>query len=160
MGFLVWLEQTAFSVWLREAPTLWAFPFVLFLHTVGLGVAAGFGVVINVWLLRFAKRYPGAPVAHAFTVALAGFTLALGSGVVLLIAYPTKALTDWVFYLKLALIVAALAQLQLLRRRAFDPALRPSAVIALVSWIGAVVTGRFLAYTYEYLTAADMLAGN
>ena len=43
MSFLVWLEQTGLSVWIREAQTLWAFPFILFLHTLGLGVAVEHG---------------------------------------------------------------------------------------------------------------------
>ena len=189
MSFLVWLEQTAVSVWIRETPTLWGFPFILFLHTLGLGVVAGLSVALNVWVLKLAQRSPTTPLAPVFPAIWIGFTVALASGVLLLIAYPTKALTDWVFYLKIALIVAALAQLQRLRRRVFgpgagvgdvrggepaaaagaapapvtaayrDPALRASAVVAIALWIGAVVTGRFLAYTYEYLTAADMLGG-
>ena len=166
----MWLEQTALSVWIREAPTLWGFPFVLLLHTLGLGVVAGFSVAVNVWVLIWAERYPAAPLAPLFPLIRAGFTLALVSGLLLLAAYPTKALTDWVFYLKLALIAAALVQLQRLRRRLsaapdarpvphVDGALRASAAGAIALWIGAVATGRFLAYTYQYLTAADMLAG-
>jgi hypothetical protein len=170
MSVLAWLEQTALSVWVREAPTLWGFPFILFLHTLGLGVVAGLSVVLNVWVLRLAERHPTAPLEPFFPAIWAGFTLALVSGTMLLVAYPTKALTDPVFYIKMALIVGALAQLQWLRRRIFvtrnpeqplqrDARIRTSALAALACWFGAVVTGRFLAYTYNYLTAADMLAG-
>jgi hypothetical protein len=44
---LAWLEATAPSVWLRESPSLWAFPFVLILHTVGMGFLAGTNVAMD-----------------------------------------------------------------------------------------------------------------
>lgn len=168
MSFLVWLEQTGVSVWVRESPTVWGFPFILFLHTLGLGIAAGLGVALNLWVIGFAERHPAAPLRRAFPAAWAGFTLALVSGVLLLVAYPTKALTDPVFYVKLALIVAALWQLQWVRRRFFEapsaerpvrprPSMRRLAGVALVLWGGAVLTGRLLAYTYNYLTAAQLM---
>lgn len=169
-AFLVWLEETAPSVLIRDVPSVWGFPFVLFLHTLGLGIAAGVSVALNLWVLGWAERYPAAPLQGAFPVVWLGFTIALVSGVLLLIAYPTKALTDPVFYLKLALIAAALWQLQWLRRRLFETdgasvsrppsrAMRRFAGAALVLWAGAVLTGRLLAYTYNYLTAAELLRG-
>lgn len=168
MSFLLWLEQTGLSVWIRETPSLWAFPFILFLHTLGLGVVAGISVAMNVWLLGFADRYPMAPMKPFFPVVWLGFAVNLVSGILLLVAYPTKALTDPVFYLKMLLIVLALVQLQWVRRKVFvdaDPSrplastrpLRAFSVVAIVSWAGAVLTGRLLAYTYHYLTAADLL---
>src|SRR5690606_6137999 len=133
-------------------------------------VAAGLGVALNTWVLGWGARYPAAPLRWVFSAAWLGFTLALVSGVLLLVAYPTKALTDPVFYLKLLLIAAALWQLQWLRKRLFDGpeaasavapgvAVRRLAVAALVFWAGAVLTGRLLAYTYNYLTAADLMLG-
>lgn len=170
MNFLVWLEQTGPSVWVREAPTLWGFPFILFLHTLGLGVVAGLSVATNVWVLKFAERYPVAPLAPFFPVIWLGFTVNLVSGLLLLVAYPTKALTDPVFYLKIGLIIAALWQLQWIRRRLFvdaNPAtpfrpsrrVRVSAGAAIAAWAGAVLTGRLLAYTYNHLTVNDLLVG-
>ncbi len=168
--FLVWLEATWLSVLIREAPSVWGFPFILFLHTLGLGIAAGVAVALNLWVLGWAERYPAAPLRHALPIVWLGFTIALVSGVLLLIAYPTKALTDPIFYLKLALIAAALGQVQWLRRRLFEApdadrprpmgaAARRFAGLALVLWAGAILTGRLLAYTYNYLTAADLMLG-
>ena len=168
--FLVWLEDTWVSVLIREAPSVWGFPFILFLHTLGLGIAAGVSVALNLWVLGWAERYPAAPLQHALPIVWLGFTIALVSGVLLLIAYPTKALTDPVFYLKLALIAAALWQVQWLRARLLvasgaasprptSPTARRFAALALVLWAGAILTGRLLAYTYNYLTASDLLLG-
>lgn len=168
MSFLVWLEQSGLSVWIRESETLWAFPFILLLHTLGLGIVAGFSVAMNLWILRFAKRHPMAPMQPFFPVVWVGFVINLVSGILLLIAYPTKALTNPLFYLKIVLTIAALWQLQWTHQRIFvagDPTqpLRPSrklralAGVSFTLWAGAVLTGRLLAYTYNYLTAADLL---
>lgn len=170
MSFLLWLEESGLSVWIRETPSLWAFPFILFLHTLGLGVVAGLSVALNIWVLGFAARFPAAPLKPFFPVIWGGFTVNLVSGILLLVAYPTKALTDGVFYLKLGLICAALVQLQWLRRQVFDATdsnlpsqpsrrVRVLASVAIALWAGAVLTGRLLAYTYNYLMAVDLVQG-
>ena len=41
MDWLVWLESLPLSVWVRESGSLWSYPTVLFLHTVGLAFAVG-----------------------------------------------------------------------------------------------------------------------
>jgi hypothetical protein len=81
------------------------------------------------------------------------------SGIALLMAYPTKALTNPVFYLKLSLIAVAMWIFVVIRRRLFDdPAPDPSrlrflAITSLASWGGAIIAGRLLAYTYTRLLA-------
>ena len=170
MSFLVWLEQTGLSVWIREAQTLWAFPFILFLHTLGLGVVGGLSVALNLWILGFASRHSATPLRSLFPFIWVGFAINLLSGVLLLVAYPTKALTDPVFYLKIALIVAALFHLEWLRRSVLaglghgqslevGAGIRAFSVASILLWAGTVLTGRLLAYTYNYMTAAALLAG-
>ena len=170
MSFLVWVEQTGLSLWIREASTIWAFPFVLFLHTLGLGVVGGLSVALNLWIFAFAGRHRAPPLRSLFPFVWAGFAVNLVSGVLLLIAYPTKALTNPVFYLKIALIVAALFHLEWLRRSVLagpDPGrtfevgagVRVLSVASILLWAGAVLTGRLLAYTYNYMTADDLLLG-
>jgi hypothetical protein len=92
-----------------------------------------------------------------------GFWVNAVSGVLLLIGYPTKALTNPVFYLKLLLIAAGMVLLVRIGRQAFDerpaadtgssPSLRRLAIISLICWTGAITAGRLLAYTYHRLTA-------
>jgi hypothetical protein len=90
------------------------------------------------------------------------------SGVLLLIGYPTKALTNPVFYLKLLLIGVAMVLLVRIGRIAFaDSAqdlgpdnissrtLRRLAIASLVCWTGAITAGRLLAYTYTRLTVLE-----
>jgi hypothetical protein len=89
-----------------------------------------------------------------------GFGINAFSGVFLLIAYPTKAFTNPVFYIKLLLIASAVLVMQRMKNRLFgDAALTESdrmargrslAAWSLVLWIGAITSGRLLAYTFIY----------
>ncbi len=166
MQFLVWLETTALGVWIRETPSLWGFPFILFLHTLGLAMLAGINTAFMLWVLRFAQRYPLAPMARYFPLMWLGLVINAVSGILLLIAYPAKALTNPVFYLKLVAIGVAIALSSSLSRRIFvegnasiafepDARMRSAAGITIVAWVVATVTGRFLAYTYNILMATE-----
>jgi hypothetical protein len=96
----------------------------------------------------------------------AGFAINAVSGVLLLVAYPAKALTNPVFYLKLAAIGAAIALTGSISRRVFvladagtplepAPAVKRAAGITIVLWLIATITGRLLAYTYSVLMATE-----
>ena len=112
--FFAAIENLSLSTWLRESPSLWGFPFVLILHTAGLAFLVGSSVAVNVRVLGFARGVPLGPLSRYFTVMWCGFWLNAFSGVLLLLAYPTKALTNPLFYLKLGFIaVAQLARLLL-----------------------------------------------
>jgi hypothetical protein len=143
---------------MRESPSLFAFPMILAVHTIGLGLLAGINVALDLRMLGFAARIPLLAFRRFLPLMWLGLGLNVLSGLALLAAYPTKALTNPVFYLKLGLIAAALAILRSVRRfRLADgaapaiPGLRSAkmvAVASLVCWAGAIAAGRFLAYTY------------
>jgi len=42
MSYLLWLSRTGPAVWARESESIWAYPTILFLHTLGLGLLVGF----------------------------------------------------------------------------------------------------------------------
>jgi hypothetical protein len=89
-----------------------------------------------------------------------GFWINAVTGVFLLIAYPTKAFTNPVFYIKLSFIAFAVVIMHRMKSRLFgDPSLSESDMVArgrtmarlsLVLWIGAISAGRLLAYTFVY----------
>jgi hypothetical protein len=58
MEFLSSLEGSAFGTWLRESGSIWAYPAVLTLHTMGLGVLVGASTVLDLRLLGWAPRIP------------------------------------------------------------------------------------------------------
>src|SRR5262249_3560367 len=111
-GFFGWLEATALSTWLRDSPSLWAFPFVLILHTVGLAFMVGANVAWDVRALGFLQGVRLQSMQRYFLVMWSAFWLNASSGLLLLIAYPTKALTNPLFYVKLTLIGAGLVLAQ------------------------------------------------
>jgi hypothetical protein len=166
-SFLTWLEATSFSIWMREEPSILAFPAILAVHTVGMGFVAGLSAAIDLRILGVAAQVPVPEMRRFLPVLWVGFWLNAASGVALLIGYPTKALTNPVFYLKLLCIGIAIALLRRVGHRLFtgdhpDEAtvrqLRPAAIVSLVCWAGAIFAGRLLAYTYRRLMA-DSIAG-
>jgi hypothetical protein len=155
--WLRWVESSAFSVWINESSSLFAFPGILAAHTIGLGLLAGLNVALDLRLLGLARAIP----PHAFTrflpVMWCGLWVNVLTGIALLVAYPTKALTNPVFYLKLTLIAVALTMLRSMLRRMAAPgssprALKVLAVVSLIAWAAAITTGRLLAYTCTRLT--------
>ena len=162
--YTAWLEGTALSVWIREG-SLWAFPIVLILHTVGLAFLVGANVALDVRLLGFARGVPLRSLLPFFKPMWLGFWVNAVSGVLLLVTYPTKALTNPLFYVKLGLIALLVAhamwvRTQIVGNPSFDGARLPTmarvtAVAALVCWAAAITAGRLLAYTYNYLMAYE-----
>jgi hypothetical protein len=156
-----WIESTALSTWLREEPSIWAFPFVLILHTWGLAFLVGTNVAIGVRILGAARGVPLGSLHRYFRVMWFGFWVNAVSGVLLLIAYPTKALTNPLFYVKLGFIAAGIllagrirAHIQELPSTDLRPmpgSLRLLAVGSLFCWAVSITAGRFLAYTYTRL---------
>jgi hypothetical protein len=156
-----WLEGTALSVWLREAPTLWAFPFVLILHTWGLAFLVGANVALDVRLLGVARSVPLGAIERCYPVMWISFWINAVSGLLLLLAYPTKALTNPLFFVKLGLIAGGVVLARVIRRQVralpardadvLPTRLRTLAVASLVCWAASITAGRLLAYTYTRL---------
>lgn len=153
---LVWLEATALATWTRESPSLWAYPTILTLHTVGLGIVVGLAAAIDLRLLGVARRVPLPALAPAFSLIAAGFLLNAATGVLLLIADATAKSRQPILYVKLGLIGLAVRETLRARRvlRSDDPRLgtepspraRTIAVRSLVLWAGAIAAGRLMAY--------------
>jgi hypothetical protein len=162
-SWLFWLESTAFSIWMRESSSLFAFPGILAVHTVGLAFVAGLNAALDLRLLGVATQIPAITFERFLPAMWMGLWLNVLSGIALLIGYPTKALTTPVFYLKLLFIAAALVILKNVRRRLPIEAvpsreLRMLAAASLACWAGAIVGGRLLAYTYTRLTIIDTVS--
>ena len=145
------------SVWVRESPTMFAFPFILVVHAWGMGLLAGANAAVDLRILGFAPRVPLSAMSKFYPVMWFGFVINAVSGLLLLIGYPTKALTNPVFYLKLLCITVGMILMSWVRRRVFprDSPLtgniKAMAALSLLVWAGAIVSGRLLAYTCKHL---------
>ena len=161
-AFLQVIENTAFSTWLRESESPFAFYFILLFHTFGLALLVGANAVVDLRLLGVARAIPLAPLKRLFRIMWIGFAMNAATGILLVLAYPTKSLTNPDFYIKLALIGLAIWVMQKLNRQVFqDSSLSEAEMIAkgatlakfsIFLWFGAITAGRLLAYTYKYLT--------
>ena len=149
-----WIEEGALSTYLRESS--YGFILIVVLHTLGMGVLAGGGALIDLRLLGLARPIPLAPLQRFLPLLWAAFGVNLVSGLLLLAAYPTKALTNPVFYLKLTLLGAAMWVLAVLAGEALGPAApdtaspraRRLAALSLLLWAATILAGRLLAYTH------------
>ena len=163
--FLLWLESTPLSQWIVGSDSILAFPGILTFHAIGMGFAVGINAALALRILGVAPGVPLAEMRRFVPVLWFGFWMNAISGVLLLIGYPTKALTNPVFYLKLALIAAGMILFVRISRRIFGsageaplpdaastPRLRRLAIVSLVCWTAAITAGRLLAYTYTRLT--------
>jgi hypothetical protein len=164
--FLLWLESTTLSQWVVGSDSIFAFPGILTFHAIGMGFAVGVAAALDLRVLGVAPRVPLAEMRRFVPILWLGFWVNAVSGVLLLIGYPTKALTNPVFYLKLLLIAIAMVLFVRISRRASEEtvgagvaanhapsrSLRRLAIVSLVCWAGAITAGRLLAYTYTRLT--------
>jgi hypothetical protein len=155
MEFLSWIENSAFSVWVRESPSIFAYAGVVFLHTVGLAIVVGISAMIDLRLLGVASDLPIAPLERFFPIMWAGFWINAVSGSILLAQDATTKFTNPIFGIKMVLIALAVADMVLLRRVVFrGPQVERNvsrqgkllAVASLVLWFGATTAGRLMTY--------------
>ncbi len=165
IDFLIWLEETRPSTWMRESGG--AFFSSLVFHSIGMAFVAGIHVVTDLRILGVAPGVPRSLMRRYLPVLWASLVVVTLSGLALLLAYPAKALTNPVFYFKLAAIVAALWIMRALMRGVLgdsrrDPVPAPRrekvlAAVSLVLWVAVITSGRFLAYTAKVMLASHLL---
>ena len=157
MQFLLRVESSALGSWVRESSSLWAYPTILFAHTVGLGFLVGMNTAVDLRMLGFARRIPLAPMERFFPVMWLGFWMNALSGTTLFIAGATRHAANPFFYIKMTCIALGLVNIQLLRRQVFRNPTRVEtarvpmkdrilASTSLALWAGAITAGRLMAY--------------
>ena len=161
--FFDWLEHTGISLWVR-GPSYLAFPLILTVHTIGMGFLAGTNWAIDLRILGVAPRVPVPVLEKFYPVIWIALAANFVSGVLLFLGYPYKAFTNPVFYVKLSFIALGIVLVlkirnDVLRRVPGDSsddgnfAIRAKrlAVASALSWVGAIASGRLLAYTFTWL---------
>ena len=151
MGFLNSIEQLSFLAWVRESGSIWGYPSILFLHTVGMAIVAGLNGAIDLRLLGFASQTPIQPLDRLYPVMWSGFWLSAASGTILLLADASTKLTNPDFFVKMglvaiAMVIAAKLRSGVVRTSAASSNGKLLAGISLFCWVGVVTAGRLLAY--------------
>lgn len=131
-----------------------------------MGFVVGINIAIGLRLVGVARAIPLEPLRKFYPLHWVCVGIIIISGIALLTAYPAKALTNPIFYLKLTALTAAL-----LISRYFqnwmastsadnEPNREPNARIVklayltLMLWVITITAGRFLAYTHSVLLAS------
>ncbi len=150
------LEQLPLSVWVRESGSIWSYPTILLLHTLGMSIVAGGSAIVDLVILGAWPRTPIKPLERFYPLLWSGFWLNAVTGTILLLADATSKLTNWDFYVKMSFIFIGTWVLYRMRGVVFDdPGLDRAPVplrakafawASLICWFLAITAGRLLAY--------------
>jgi hypothetical protein len=155
LQFLTYLEQTGFSIWVRESRSLLSYPGILLLHTYGMAIVVGLIAGIDLRILGFAPALPLAPMRKLLPIMWAAFWLNAATGTILMVVDATTKLRNPDFFVKMGFILVAVIVQRLIEKRVFgdsqvDAPLTTNAKVlaaaSLVCWLGAITAGRLLAY--------------
>ncbi len=158
MDFIRWIQNSHLGVWLRE--DFWPFPVVLTIHVIGMALVAGTAFAIGLRLQGFGGAIPLAQLKSLRRVCIAGLILIVPTGILLFVSYPAKAVTNPMFYVKLAAIgLGVWLTWFAAPREEADPAFQAGPLPRRVRlygaglmaiWIFVIIAGRLLAYTYSF----------
>jgi uncharacterized membrane protein len=153
IAIIQWLSATSLSQFIQT--TSWAIPAIQVVHIICLATLFALALILS---LRFAGRglaaEPLASLARRFVPAMWICVVVLFlSGSLLIIAEPFRTITNPVFYLKMSLLIVAIALTLWLAsvarrrpetRRAIHVA---AATLGVLIWAAIIVAGRYIAYT-------------
>jgi hypothetical protein len=151
------IENSAYAIWVRESPSIWAFTTILSLHAMGLAIIVGINTIIALRLLGYVPTIPVSSLRKLFPWMYVGFTINAFSGLSLLAANLSNDIHNWMFLTKLSLITCAMINLELPGAMVFAAPLvdngtggpataRRFAIASLVLWSLAIVAGRLSEY--------------
>lgn len=156
MGFLSWLESTAYAEWILVSIPGW--PLMLGSHSLGLATIVGVVIVVNLRLLGLYSGVPYTALARFLPIAWIGFTINLITGFSLFMTQATSYISNGPFLTKMGFILLGTVNLVMthkaLKREgpiwdaagAVTSRGRLLATSSLVFWGLAIMTGRLIAY--------------
>ena len=156
MGFLSWMEGTAYSEWIVAGLLGW--PMMLSMHAIGLAAIVGIMFAINLRMLGFFKPIAYTGLSPLLSFGWVGIAVNVFSGLSLFMAQATFYVTNPPFLFKITFVILGIANLHVTQRvlRQGAAAWQESgtvsqmgtwlAISSIVFWTLAVVCGRLIAY--------------
>src|ERR1700730_5297513 len=162
------LGLSAFSKWLAETPprhplqpTTWVIPSLQTIHILSVAAVFSAAILVDLRIWRLLERDEPLPdIARRFLPAIWPVLLILlVTGSLLIIGEPRRSLLNSTFYLKMALLAAAIVLTAGLQRsissspnfwdrdRGRRIAGRLAATASMLVWCGVLFAGRWIAYT-------------
>jgi len=153
-GMHAWLDSlqnSTFSQWVVGSDSIWAYPMILTMHTVGLGIVVGSAAILDLRLLGIGPGIPLSEMRRVLPLFWLGFFINLVSGLVLFVSEAADKAAQPVFLVKLLLVAIGVVVTSRITNVAFDVAAPPARVrglakVSLFVWAGAIVAGRLMAY--------------
>lgn len=153
-SYFQWLQDLSVSNWIATDETIWSFPLILFLHSVGMGLTAGVMFIICLRLVGVGRPLPVSSMRMLFRIFWGGFVLNAITGSLLFAAHATITGNEPDYYAKLALIAVGVALAFPLQKFVdgegsdgrIPASVKGMAAAGLAVWVGVITTGRFLAY--------------
>jgi hypothetical protein len=135
--------------WVASHPI--AYPALEVLHITGIALLLGSLVLLELRVWGLAPELPLRPLARlALSVTFAGFGLLVCSGLLMFAAQPAELLANRAFLVKLALVHLAGLNAAWFHGRGSlarcDGLARAQTVLSTGLWLGAIVSGRWIAY--------------
>jgi hypothetical protein len=157
--FLAFVEGSDLSMWIRGDSML-AFPTIITLHTICVGFLAGASSAIDLRILGMARGIPLASLRPFYPLMWLAFAINAVTGVLMVIGYPTKQLTNPLFYIKLSLVALGVWLVYRIGREVLGAAesgqkavtahAKWLAAASLAGWVSLIIAGRLLEYTHRW----------
>jgi hypothetical protein len=163
VGVLVWLEATGLAEWVRSSAV--GYPLMITCHAIGMGVMVGLALVLDARLLGRFVDIPYSALHRFLGVAWLGFGINFLSGSAL---FTTGSATkyiwnmekgdwNWIFMSKMACVILGAITAAILQNmvgrdsaawgaRAAPGKVQFIAILSIIFWVTAIVTGRLTAY--------------
>jgi hypothetical protein len=152
-----WLDQTAISQFIQSAG--WIVPAVQTVHILSIAAVFASATMITCRLIGWTglDRSPRQFAARFLPFIWWPLLLLLATGTVMIIGEPARELANWVFQLKMLLLIAAIIATRTMQRKLAAATsssagtgtprpLRALSVVSLLLWVGIIFAGRWIAY--------------
>lgn len=161
MEFLDWLSRSPLGAWVVENQLVYYG--LLSCHAIGMSIVVGIVFMLGVRVLGFGRAVPYATFEQLYRLAWAGFGLNFLTGLLLFAANGRHLVENPPFLLKLTFIaLGGLALWSLARTLQAEPQgtsgggrastrAKTIAVIMVALWTAAILCGRIIAYTIDYV---------
>jgi hypothetical protein len=155
MNLLSGLESSSFSNWVLT--TTWVYPWVIALHSVGMGFLVGVVSMIGIRVLGFGA-FALVPLAKFLSLVRLAFVMNVATGLIMFVIDAQHFFYSPTFRVKMVLVALGVITGWLLSSRIFGEkpvwdgqgaapqSVKLIAGLSLACWAGAIVAGRFTAY--------------
>jgi hypothetical protein len=130
---------------------VWAYPALEIVHISGIALLLGNLVLLELRVFGMGAGLPVKDLARlSLGIAVAGFTLAAASGLLMFASQPAELLSNCAFTLKMLLLLAAGCNATWFHGRGsldkLDALARAQMVFSTLIWLAVVACGRWIAY--------------